>query len=102
MTKEFWKAILIRVIKTWCQSFVAVIGVEAKTLGEVNWEYALSVATLAAIVCLVWNIGTGLPEVELPVEVTDADALRAIEESEYLQKELEKLDKVEEGDEEDE
>lgn len=64
--KEILKAILIRVVKTWCQAFVGVVGVDAvKTLGEVDWKYALSVATCAAIVCFVWNLGSGLPEVDL-------------------------------------
>ena len=63
---DFWKALLIRTVKTWCQAFVGVVGVDTvKTLGDVNWSYALSVATLAAIVCFVWNLGAGLPEVQL-------------------------------------
>ena len=64
--KQILKAILIRVVKTWCQAFVGVIGVDAvKTLGEVNWKYAFSVATCAAIVCFFWNLGANLPEVKL-------------------------------------
>ena len=64
--KDFWKALMIRVAKTWCQAFVGVIGVDTmRTLGEINWAYALSVATTAAIICLVWNLGAGLPEVQL-------------------------------------
>ena len=57
---------LIRTLKTWCQAFVGVIGIDAfKTLGDVDWKYALSAATLAAIVCFFWNLGAGLPEVKL-------------------------------------
>jgi hypothetical protein len=63
---DFWKALLIRTVKTWCQAFVGVIGVDTvKTLGDVDWKYALSVATLAAVVCFIWNLGAGLPEVKL-------------------------------------
>lgn len=64
--KEFWVALLIRVIKTWCQAFVGIVGVDGagRTLSEVDWKFAASAATVAAIICLVWNIGAGLPEVK--------------------------------------
>lgn len=67
MTKEFWKALLIRVAKTWCQAFIGIVGIDGagRTLADINWGFALSAATLAAIICLVWNIGIGLPEVQL-------------------------------------
>lgn len=66
MGVDFWKAILIRTLKTWCQAFVGVVGIDTfKTLGDVDWKYALSAATLAAIVCFFWNLGAGLPEVKL-------------------------------------
>ena len=79
MNKEFWKALMIRVAKTWCQAFVGVIGVDTmRTLGEVNWLYALSVATTAAIICFVWNLGIGLPEV-------DGDASDDCDEIDYLE-----------------
>ena len=66
LDKDFWKALLIRVIKTWCQAFVGVVGVDGagRTLAEVDWGFAISAATVAAIICLVWNIGSGLPEVK--------------------------------------
>jgi hypothetical protein len=65
MNKEFWKALLIRTVKTWCQAFVGAIGGTATILSDVNWKVALSGATLAAIICFFWNLGTGLPEVKL-------------------------------------
>jgi hypothetical protein len=81
--KEILKAILIRVVKTWCQAFVGATGVDAgaiilgietmRTLSEVDWKYAASVATAAAIVCFIWNLGANLPEVRL------ADTLYALE-----------------------
>lgn len=74
MGMDFWKAILIRTLKTWCQAFVGVIGIDSvKTLGDVDWKYALSVATLAAIVCFFWNLGAGLPEVKLTQTLYDLD-----------------------------
>ena len=65
MSKEFWKALMYRTIKTWCQAFVGAIGGTATVLSDVNWKVALSGATLAAIICFFWNLGTGLPEVKL-------------------------------------
>lgn len=74
MGMDFWKAILIRTLKTWCQAFVGVIGIDSfNTLGDVDWKYALSVATLAAIVCFFWNLGAGLPEVKLTQTLYDLD-----------------------------
>ena len=83
MTKEFLKAILIRTTKTWCQAFVGVIGIDSvKTLGDVNWAYALSVASLAAIVCFFWNLGAGLPEVKLQETLYSLDNVVNEEEEE--------------------
>ncbi len=65
MNKDFWKALLIRTVKTWCQAFVGAIGGTATVLSDVNWKVALSGATLAAVICFFWNLGTGLPEVKL-------------------------------------
>ena len=67
MNKDFWKALLIRVAKTWCQAFVATVGVDyaGRTLADIEWKTALSVATVAGIICFFWNLGAGLPEVQL-------------------------------------
>lgn len=73
MTKEFFKALLIRTLKTWCQAFVGAIGTTASLMSEVNWKVALSTATLAAIMCFLWNFAAGLPEVQL------ADTLYALD-----------------------
>lgn len=73
MNAEFWKALLIRTVKTWCQAFVGAIGGTATVLSDVNWSVALSGATLAAIICFFWNLGTGLPEVKLQQTLYDLD-----------------------------
>lgn len=102
MDKEFWKALLIRTAKTWCQAFVATVGVDyaGRTLGEINWVYALSVATVAAIICFVWNLGSGLPEVQLQQTLYDLDNWTGIEydEGEDIEDE-EDFDDEEEGEE---
>lgn len=61
-TKNLFKAIGIRALKTFAQTFVGAIG-GAALLSEVNWLQCLSAATLAAIVSILMNI-KGVPEVE--------------------------------------
>lgn len=62
MTKEFWKAALIRAVRTIAQTAVAVIGTSA-VLSEVNWVAVGSSSVLAGILSILTSIATGLPEV---------------------------------------
>ena len=62
MSKNWWKAAGIRAVKTFAQALIACIGTGAALL-EVDWGYALSVATVAAILSLLTSL-TGLPEVD--------------------------------------
>lgn len=64
MTKEFWKAALIRAIKTVCQTAVATIGT-AVVITDVNWLYVVSASALAGVLSILTSISTGLPEVDL-------------------------------------
>ena len=61
MTK-FWKAALIRAIRTICQTAIATIGTTA-LIEEVNWLLVLSSAALAGLLSILNSIATGLPEV---------------------------------------
>lgn len=63
MTKEFWKAALIRAIRTICQTAIATIGTTA-LIEEVNWLLVASSAALAGLLSILNSIATGLPEVE--------------------------------------
>ena len=63
MKKEFWKAALIRAVRTIAQTAVAVIGTSA-VLEEVNWLTVASAAILAGAVSILTSIATGLPEVD--------------------------------------
>ena len=63
MTKTFWKAALIRALRTFCQAAVAVIG-SAALLSEVKWLQCLSASALAAVLSILTSIATGLPEAE--------------------------------------
>ena len=64
MTKEFWKAALIRALKTVCQTAVATIGT-AMVVTDVDWVYVVSASLLAGILSLLTSISVGLPEVQL-------------------------------------
>lgn len=63
MNKQFWKAALIRAVRTIAQAALAMIPAAA-TITEVNWLTVLSTAALAGVVSLLTSIATGLPEVE--------------------------------------
>lgn len=62
-TKKWWKAALVRAVKTVAQTAVATIGTAAM-LAEVNWLMVGSAALLAGALSLLTSIG-GLPEVEV-------------------------------------
>ena len=61
MNKEFWKAALIRALRTVCQTAIATIGTAA-VLSEVNWIMVASASALAGILSILTSISTGLPE----------------------------------------
>ena len=62
MTKEFWKAALIRAVRTIAQTAVATIGTTA-VMEEVNWIMVGSASLLAGVLSILTSIATGLPEV---------------------------------------
>lgn len=64
MSKDFWKAALIRALKTVCQTAVATIGT-AMVVTDVDWVYVISASLLAGILSLLTSISVGLPEVQL-------------------------------------
>ena len=63
MTKTFWKAALIRAVRTLCQTAIATIGTTA-LLQDVDWLLVASSAGLAALLSILNSIATGLPEVD--------------------------------------
>ena len=73
MSKDFWKAALIRAGYTWIQAFLAAIPTTASVLSDVNWKIAFSAATLAAVLSLGKSIIVGLPEAKLYETLYDLD-----------------------------
>lgn len=61
MNKNWWKAALIRAVKTVCQTAVATIGTTA-LITEVDWRVVASASILAGIISILTSVG-GLPEV---------------------------------------
>lgn len=78
MTKKFIKAMLIRAIRTFCQTAVATIGT-AFVLSDVNWWVVLSASLLAGILAILMSIATGLPEVEKDI-MDDEDFEEGVDE----------------------
>lgn len=68
--KEWFKCAGIRAIKTFAQTFLSVIGCGAVVLGDVNWAFVISSATLAAIMSIATSVA-GLPEVKTDAVTPD-------------------------------
>ena len=62
-TKEFWKAALMRAVRTVAQTAIATIGTAA-VMSEVNWMVVGSASLLAGILSILTSVATGLPEAE--------------------------------------
>lgn len=63
--KEWWKAALIRAIRTFAEAALAYIGTGAVVLGDVNWLAVLSAGAFGFITAILLAL-TGLPEVKPP------------------------------------
>ena len=62
MTKEFWKAALVRAARTVAQTALAMIGTTV-VFSQVDWLAVLGTSFVAGVVSVLTSIATGLPEV---------------------------------------
>ena len=62
MSKKWWKAALIRALRTFAQGLVTLIGSEAINIIDLDWPRMLGMAGTMALVSILTSIG-GLPEV---------------------------------------
>ena len=60
---KWWKAALIRAIRTFAEAMLAYIGTGALVLGDVNWLAALSAGAFGAVTAILLALA-GLPEVD--------------------------------------
>lgn len=63
MNKEFWKAALVRAIRTAAQTAIASIGTTAM-ISQIDWRAVVSTTAVATILSFLTSIATGLPEVQ--------------------------------------
>lgn len=63
MNKEFWKASIVRALRTICQTAIATIGTST-IIEDVNWAIVCSASLLSGILSILTSIATGLPEVD--------------------------------------
>lgn len=61
-TWDFWKATLIRAIRTFAESMLAFIGTGAIVLHDVDWLAALSAGGLGFVLAILMALATGIPE----------------------------------------
>lgn len=67
----WWKAALVRAVRTFAEAMLAYIGTGAVVLGDVNWLAAASAGGFGFVTALLLAL-TGLPEVEkAPPDVTE-------------------------------
>lgn len=61
-TKDWWIATGIRMLKTFAEGALAVVGTQAAFIHEVNWLAVLSGGAMAAVISFLLAL-KGLPEV---------------------------------------
>lgn len=70
MYKEWFKAALIRAIRTFAESALAYIGTGALVLGDVKWLAVLSAGAFGFVTAMLLAL-TGLPEAPVKPEQKD-------------------------------
>lgn len=71
-SKNWWIASLIRALRTFCQTAVALIGTELVGFTELDWIHIASVAGVAAVLSILTSLA-GLPEVKAEEGATNEE-----------------------------
>ena len=71
-TWEFWKAALVRAIRTFAEAMLAYIGTGAIVLKDVDWLAALSAGGLGFVIAILLAL-TGLPEVKKEAKTNEEE-----------------------------
>lgn len=61
--KNFWRAAVIRALRTFAQTLVAAIPVGI-SITQVGWPDVLGIAAMAAVLSVLTSLATKLPEVD--------------------------------------
>lgn len=61
---DFWKAAVIRAVRTMAQTAIATIGTSTVILSDINWLNIVSASILGGILSLLTSVATGLPEID--------------------------------------
>ena len=61
-TKEFWKATLIRAIRTFAEAALAYIGTGVIFVHELNFLLVLSAGGMGFLTAILMALATGIPE----------------------------------------
>ena len=61
--KSFWKAAIVRMVKTMAQTALSMLTVGQAVL-DVDWLNVISVSAVAGLISILTSSATGLPEVE--------------------------------------
>lgn len=62
-SKAFWRAALVRAVRTVAQTAVATIGTAA-VIADVDWPVVASASLLAGVLSVLTAVATDLPEVD--------------------------------------
>ena len=95
MNKDFWKDTAYRCLWTFAEAMLGCITI-GQTLTEIKWVHALSASAVATIACFLKQIVKLKRGDTYTDEMTEEDALLALEESEYLQAEIEEIESEDE------
>lgn len=72
MSKLWFKAALIRGVRTFAEAMLAYIGTGAVVLNDVNWIAALSAGAFGFVTAMLLSL-TGLPEVKMAEDYLEGD-----------------------------